>query len=429
MPMMWSWLVAFMAINMLHFTGACTQWWMGTWLCIQRWLNRNLPVPMLAASDAVLRDANFCKVGMIGYIFMDTANGLNQGRINMEFWTQLFSEWACIPNAISLVSLGAVVALSAEEKYAWTEVAPPIMLILAFITQLIGGTFGARAMVGSINTTAYWTAREKWNIVHYFQALGYEPTQEGWKVDVYNMTKTTVKGEKCLFERVESAHKTYLMDTEKSTAQEQTYEIAATYGKTLVKIREDHYAKVYMNLEGKADKDLLIYEPPTPPTINFFKIKERQEGQWLYFHMFLVVLATALFWSNYMFFTVDLKQAVGPEGGTKMLREKEMYKWVCFAACGTLIFIYYGKEMVSNCSGLCGALAFMFCGCKTPQGLETRLETYDWKESSAEPLLAEEKAKLKVAHQEDHDALTTESIVPEMDSSADIDTDNPPIKR
>ena len=31
---------------------------------------------MLAASDAVLREANFFKVGLIGMVFLDTANGL-----------------------------------------------------------------------------------------------------------------------------------------------------------------------------------------------------------------------------------------------------------------------------------------------------------------------------------------------------------------
>jgi len=40
---------------------------------------------MLAASDAVLKEAGCFRVGLIGYVFMDTANGLNQGRINMEF--------------------------------------------------------------------------------------------------------------------------------------------------------------------------------------------------------------------------------------------------------------------------------------------------------------------------------------------------------
>lgn len=78
--------------------------------CVQIWGNFTLPVEMLAASDAVLRGANFIKVGAVGYIFMDTANGLNQGRINMGFWVQLFSEWPAWPNALGLVSLGASIA-------------------------------------------------------------------------------------------------------------------------------------------------------------------------------------------------------------------------------------------------------------------------------------------------------------------------------
>ena len=54
---------------------------MGTWPCIQGWANKTLPIEMLAASDAVLRDAGVIKVGLVGYIFMDTANGLNQGSL------------------------------------------------------------------------------------------------------------------------------------------------------------------------------------------------------------------------------------------------------------------------------------------------------------------------------------------------------------
>jgi hypothetical protein len=86
---------------------------------------------MLAASDAVLKEANFFRVGLIGYVFMDTANGLNQGRINMEFWTQLLSEWPCLPNAIPLVSLGATVAVSGDKSLQWTKLALPVLLLLA----------------------------------------------------------------------------------------------------------------------------------------------------------------------------------------------------------------------------------------------------------------------------------------------------------
>ena len=51
------------------------------------------------------------KVGIVGQVFMDTANGLNQGRMDMDFCTQFFSEYASIPNAIGLVSLGTALAI------------------------------------------------------------------------------------------------------------------------------------------------------------------------------------------------------------------------------------------------------------------------------------------------------------------------------
>eukprot|EP01084_Bolivina_argentea_P106388 190390_1 len=143
-----AWGIAVVSVIILHYMGACIQWWMGTWRSIQVWGNVNLPVEMLAASDAVLRDANALKVGLVGYIFLDTANGLNQGRINMEFWTQLFSEWPAIPNALGLVSFGATIAASAIglEGYDWTVDAVPLLIILSSVVQAIGFSFGTREM-------------------------------------------------------------------------------------------------------------------------------------------------------------------------------------------------------------------------------------------------------------------------------------------
>jgi len=80
-----AWTIAYFSVCVLHFSGACAQWFIGKQPCVQAWGNATLPIPMLAASDAVLREANCFRVGLIGYVFMDTANGLNQGRINMEF--------------------------------------------------------------------------------------------------------------------------------------------------------------------------------------------------------------------------------------------------------------------------------------------------------------------------------------------------------
>ena len=135
-----AWGIGFVAVVCLHFIGACAQWWIGSWRAVQIWGNSNLPVELLAASDAVLRTANFIKVGLVGFIFMDTANGLNQGRINMEFCTQFWSEYANIPNGFALVSLGASIAADGMNNYShlasFTTVAIPLLLLLATFVQV-----------------------------------------------------------------------------------------------------------------------------------------------------------------------------------------------------------------------------------------------------------------------------------------------------
>merc|ERR1719245_2158140 len=125
----------------------------------QQWMNRTFSIQMLATSDAFLGDANWFKAGLLRFVLPDTANGLNQGRINMEFWTQLFSEWVCFPNAIPLVSVGGTVAVSGINSLNWTRMALPVLLLLASVWQAMGTSFGANAMGSSTDTDKYWQSR------------------------------------------------------------------------------------------------------------------------------------------------------------------------------------------------------------------------------------------------------------------------------
>merc|ERR1712018_1051767 len=93
-PFIEAMLIAAAYVVVLHFVGSCLQYFIGKIPAIQKWANMNLPTDMLAASDSVLQNANFLTVGIVGQVFMDTANGLNQGRMNMNFCTQFWSEYA-----------------------------------------------------------------------------------------------------------------------------------------------------------------------------------------------------------------------------------------------------------------------------------------------------------------------------------------------
>ena len=103
------------------------------------------------------------KVGVVGQVFMDTANGLNQGRMDMAFCTQFWSEYASIPNAIGLVSLGTVLAIPSfgseiEKNYDWAVDAIPLIIMITSLWQMIASSWGAKELLASSGTVSYWTS-------------------------------------------------------------------------------------------------------------------------------------------------------------------------------------------------------------------------------------------------------------------------------
>jgi len=228
---------------------------------------------MLAASDAVLKEANCFRVGLIGYVFMDTANGLNQGRINMEFWTQLLSEWTCFPNAIPLVSLGATVAVSGDKSLNWTRMALPVLLLLATCWQMLGTSFGANAMGSSTDTEKYWKSREKWTLTQFFNRTGYTATQTGWKNDVYQLAKTDQElysdgNKNCLYSKIAEVHKVYLKDREALETEEKRLGRYQQYTDEINVIREDHIEHLTLNLEPGLDAKWLVYNKPDESSLS-----------------------------------------------------------------------------------------------------------------------------------------------------------------
>ncbi len=84
-----SWSMAIICVCLLHFAGACAQWYIGRVRCVQIWGNTTLPVEMLAASDAVLREANWFKVGLVGlFPFASNPNlhPMNPTPLQLSFW-------------------------------------------------------------------------------------------------------------------------------------------------------------------------------------------------------------------------------------------------------------------------------------------------------------------------------------------------------
>jgi len=170
-----------------HFTGSCLQWYLGKIPLVQGWLNRTCPVVVLATLDALLKGQGWFRVGLIGSIAPDTINGFAQGRSNLDFCTQFWSEWSAIPNAICTILIGA--ALSEENLLVLT----PILILVALAVNLGMASWALRIVAEEIKNDGYIKSNFKWQVVQNMVRLyGYTPTKEGWKKDVWDL-KTLYK--------------------------------------------------------------------------------------------------------------------------------------------------------------------------------------------------------------------------------------------
>jgi len=374
-----AWVVAIFAVCFLHFNGACAQWFIGKQPCVQAWANASLPVAMLAASDAVLKEASFFKVGLIGYIFMDTANGLNQGRINMEFWTQLLSEWTCFPNAIPLVSLGATVAVSGDKSLVWTKMALPVLLLLATCWQVMGTSFGARAMGASTDTDKYWKSREKWTLIQFFNNGGYTATQEGWKRDVYQLAKTDQEiyaengNNICLYEKVDAVHEQYLNERAKLQTEEERVVLYHGYQEEVRGIREGHITKLRPILKTGIKYEWLIYKKPVDTIGGWF---DREEN--IRYRMGIILVLVVCYWMSIIGIYNEIYMQEAVVEGVGVFKKITSLSWLSFCLFIALELVYFHHKILSGLRSMGSSFSLLFGGCKFDSSIETKFDTPKW---------------------------------------------------
>merc|ERR1719193_1031243 len=374
-----SWLIAYFSVCILHLCGASAQGFIGMQPCVQAWGNVSLPIPVLTASDAVLKDANWFRVGLIGSVFMDTATGLNQGRINMGFWTGFFSEWVCFFNAIPLVSVGATVAISGTNNLNWTKMALPLLLLLASVWQAMGTSFGANAMGASMETVKYWKSREKWSLTQFFTRMGYTVTQLGWKNDVYQLSKSDQEvyweggNELSLYSKISLAHKIYLKHQDCLETEHNRFTRYQQYNDEITDIREEHINNIKVNLKSAVKADWLIFKEKNANTISWFNREENlMHKSAIIFVLNICFLVSIVGIYN----KIEMQEAVIL--GLKVLGKISAYAWVSFGLFIFLEMVYYYLSILAGLKSIGSMLSWILGGCKFDETVETKFETHQF---------------------------------------------------
>ena len=403
-----AWASAFGITIILHFSGSCAQYYCGKIRAVQIWGNRTLPPEMLAASDSVLKHANFFQVGIVGQVFMDTANGLNQGRMNMKFCTQFWSEWASIPSAFSLVSLGAVLAIPSfdhgiNEQYKWAEDALPLIAMMASIWQGIASSWGAKELLSSTKTTKYWTALEKWNIIQYFYSKGYVPTKEGWKEDVYQLSTSKDNNLPSMFELLKTAHDKKNTNDDSKESRIRLKSIKDTCKSMCSKpedplairreiqnqrkaseeaelLRQQHYTRIEGILPDLVDKKLLTKINIEPKTVGIFE--DYNSNSMYILHGIIVLLIFGCGIASYLFVAWPIGISDAVQIGIKVLGPSnvKIYGWISFILFWILVCNYYCKEIITNFRTCGSGIIFVFTCCKIDKAWETVFDTPEYME-------------------------------------------------
>mmetsp|Transcript_65525 Transcript_65525/g.104358 ORF Transcript_65525/g.104358 Transcript_65525/m.104358 type:complete len:765 (-) Transcript_65525:153-2447(-) len=429
----------------LHFSGSCAQYYVGKIGPVQIWANKTLPAEMLAASDSVLKTANWFKVGVVGQVFMDTANGLNQGRMNMQFCTQFWSEYASIPNAIGLVSLGTILAIpsfSADtevQKYDWAQDAIPLVFMVTSLWQIMASSWGAKELLASSGSTPYWTALEKWTTVQYFyNKKGYVPTKQGWTNDVYQLGATSSASDgdrntQCLFDIIEDYRATNLVKMHSnyaaaSTATDSRHDTRSctqfvqslcrqpeqpNNQRTVIieekrlnekseQLRKQHWARLEAAeyLSAQIENEQLIKVEKEVVIQGYFD--ESSKGIKLYFH---ALITLAVFVSGilcYMMIAKNISLSLAVSDGIKSLNADNVSvsAWIALIMFWALIMFYYHREVAFNMKQMAQNVLFLCSGCKSAEiAIETVFDTPKWDTVPMDSEQDEERINLKVSEQ------------------------------
>jgi len=271
------------------------------------------------------------------------------------------------------------VAVSGDKSLEWTRLALPVLLLLATCWQMLGTSFGAKAMGSSTDTEKYWQSREKWTLTQLFTQMGYIATQLGWENDVYqlgNHNQDIYKedgNEECLYAKIFKVHKSYLWERNALQNEAARIERYHKYNEEVAMIREWHILNLNRVLEAAVNAEWLIFKAPVKTKEGWFE-KEKN----ITYKKLIIFLLVICYWVSIIgvWNKIYMKDAVSK--GLQVLDKITTWAWIGFYMFIVLEIIYYHVQIVSGLKSLGATSGWIFGGCKFNVAIETKLDTPNW---------------------------------------------------
>jgi len=367
--------IALALVIVLHFVGSCLQYFIGKIKSVQQWANYVLSPDILAASDSVLLYADCTMVGIVGQVFMDTFNGLNQGRMNMDFCTQFWSEYASCPTAFSWVATGAVVSVQGESGYEWADDAIPICMLMALTWQFLGTTIGGYKLLTANKDEKFWKNKAKWETVQYFAKQGVKATKEGWSRDCFCLAKNDDCASDTLFEGIKPIHDKWLKNMIESNSVRESKITQKKYNLRRSIAREEHWDMLRRKyFENEVSDNCKLKIKPEYNNLFFTEqpvdddSKHNDWRQIVVVHGFtlqalLVGIALVSGIYSYLKVAQGIETEVAVQVGLDVLQNVSSTAWAVFGVFNLVVLIYYIRSCLNSLISGSRTLTSMICSC------------------------------------------------------------------
>lgn len=381
-----TYLLTVVILILFHYTGACIQWYLGKMPFIQIWLNSMLPTVLLASSDATLVNASWFEVGIIGFFWLDTLNGFNQGRINMAFWTQLMSEWTCLPNAFCFGAFGAAIAaqgLEALSSHSWTQTAIPLFII-AGSGFSYAGLFWALTVMGSkMSNKIFWNSREKWESKRYWERKGYAATKLGWsEIDIFQLRSLgdswNDDEDKGLFAKIYPHQLQFVIESELAKSQKDKLEFVDAFEQKCHDIRQAHWDEMEQHLETYLEEGYMtkILAKTKPKTMWDDVETNKCKRKWQIGIVFTLILSFWVMISG-LFLGIEIDVAVKKKSAA--LKEVSPFTWFGLGWFFIVYNVYWFQATWHDLKGMWSSVVYLCSGCPMANdSMETTFGTPEW---------------------------------------------------
>jgi len=371
---------------MLHYTGACIQWILGRMAFIQMWLNSILPTVLLASSDATLVGASWFEVGIIGFFWLDTLNGFNQGRINMSFWTQLLSEWTCLPNAFCFGAFGAAIAaqgISSLQDQTWTQTAVPLFIIAGSGFSYAGFFWALTVMGGKMSNKTFWNSREKWEAKRYWGERGYAATKLGWnEKDIFQLRSlgSTWEGDedKGLFAKIYQKQLEFVIDSELEKNVKAKLELVDKFEQECYEIRQEHFKLLEEHLDEYVKDGYMEKIPPKDVAKTYWD--DVNDHPWKRkLQIGILVTLILSFWSMVSGLFMGVAIDVAVQEKTNALKSVSKVTWFGLAWFFVVFNLYWIQATMHSCKKIVNSIRYLLACCpKANDRMETTFSTPQW---------------------------------------------------